>query len=217
MELVQGDKYTNSAVQHQVGQTTTILWEMQHTFPNTMGSEAALAEAVIMSAGWNDSLTVARAQSIAPSNVNYADVGRAARQAQARYAGQEDALALVRSFRNNAVHDDQRAQLQSELVLAHMDSLEYDEALQEAHSLEEMYSESAWAEWARRAIYELEHLLPGMVAPDFAVNTTTGEVLALEDLQGKHAVLEFYRPQTRYTKENWKDVMPSWKKQEVTS
>ncbi len=195
LELLQAGTYTEETARDQILQSSMILWGMQGTFANTMGSEAAATEAVIMAAGWHDSLAVAWALDIPPRYINYAEVGRIARQAQARLAGQEAALAMVREFQERAIDDDQRAQLQSELVLARLDSLEQEEALQEASSMAETYAGTPWGQWAERAIYEIEHLLPGMDAPAFAVRTATGDSLTLEILRGRHVILEFYRPQ----------------------
>ncbi len=195
LALVQGGQYQEDAVRKSVEQTTMIFWNMRSTFPNTMGSEVASAEAVIMLSGWNDSLALARAREIAPQNINYADVGRAARQAQARLAGQEAALQLVRDFQARAVNDDDRAQLHSELVLAHMDSLQHEAAIAEARALQAAYAGKPWARWAERAIYELENLMPGMAAPAFSVTTTTGAAVVLDSLRGRLVLLEFYQPQ----------------------
>lgn len=195
LALVQSGQYEEAGARERVEQTTMIFWNMRSTFPNTMGGEVAAAEAVIMAAGWNDSVAVARARDITPQNINYADVGRAARQAQARLAGQAAALQLVHEFQERALDDDQRAQLQSELVLAHMDSLQHDEALVEARALATTYAGTPWARWADRAIYELENLLPGMAAPAFAVRTFQGDSLALDALRGGLVLLEFYQPQ----------------------
>ena len=195
LALIQGGQYDENGVRNHVEQTTMIFWNMRSTFPNTMGGEVASAEAVIMLGGWNDSLALARAREISPQNINFADVGRAARQAQARIAGQEAALQLVRDFQARADEDEERAQLQSEIVLAHMDSLQHGEALAAAQELAATYPGSPWARWADRAVYELENLLPGMAAPAFAVRTATGDSLALESLRGRVVLLEFYRPQ----------------------
>ena len=195
LALVQSGEYAEGSARARVEQTTMIFWNMRSTFPGTMGGEVAAAEAVMMLSGWNDSLALARAYEITPKNINYADVGRAARQAQARLAGQEAALQLVRDFQERALDDKQRAQLHSEIVLAHMDSLEYDEALDEARALATTYAGASWARWADRAIYELENLLPGMAAPAFAVRTSEGDSVALGDLRGRLVLLEFYQPQ----------------------
>lgn len=195
LELLQTGSYTDETARAQILQSSIILWGMQTTFANTMGSEAAASEAVIMAAGWHDSLAVAWAHEIPPTYINYAGVGRIARQAQARLFGQEAALALVREFQERAIDDDQRAQLQSERVLARLDSLEQEEALQEATRMAETYAGTVWEQWAERAIYEIEYLMPGMDAPTFAIRTATGDSLTLPVLHGRHVILEFYRPQ----------------------
>jgi len=195
LELLRNDRYTHEAVGMHLEQAAAIFWNMRTMFPNTMGSEVAAAEAVMMLGGWNDSLALARASEISPDNLSYAGIGRVARQAQARLAGQDAALQQVRDFQARAVDDEQRAQLQSELVLAYMDSLQHDEALAAARVLRETYADTKWAAWGDRAIYELENLLPGMAAPSFTATTREGSAVVLDSLRGSLVLLEFYTPQ----------------------
>ncbi len=195
VELIRSGQYDERAVANRVAQTTMIFWDIRTTFPNTMGSEVASAEAVLMIGGWNDSLALAWAMEIDPHHPSYAEVGRMARQAQARLAGQAAALQLIGDFQARAVNDQQRAQLQSELVLAHLDSLQHDEALAAAHALTDTYPNTDWTDWAARAIYELENLLPGMMAPSFTATTNEGDTVVLDSLRGRLVLLEFYVPQ----------------------
>ncbi|MFB3130991.1 MAG: peroxiredoxin family protein [Rhodothermales bacterium] len=195
VELIRSGQYDERAVANRVAQTTMIFWDIRTTFPNTMGSEVASAEAVLMIGGWNDSLALAWAMEIDPQHLSYAEVGRIARQAQARLAGQAAALQLIGDFQARAVNDQQRAQLQSELVLAHLDSLQHDEALAAARALIDTYPNTDWTDWAARAIYELENLLPGMMAPSFTATTNEGETVVLDSLRGRLVLLEFYVPQ----------------------
>ena len=195
VELIRSGRYEERDVGIRIAQTAMIFWNMRTTFPNTMGSEVASAESVVMIGGWNDSLALVRAMGIPPQYPGYAVVGRAARQAQARLAGQEAALQLIRDFRDRAIDDEQRAQLQSELVLAHLDSLQHDEALAAARELARSYPNTEWVAWADRAIYEIENLLPGMTAPPFTVTTYAGDPVVLDSLRGRLVVLEFYMPQ----------------------
>ncbi len=195
IDLVQADGYNEGAVRQRVAQTTSILWELQNTFPGTMGSEIAMAEAVVMEVGWNDSLVVARARAVPPGNLQFGEVGRAARQAMARLEGHEAALAILDDFAQRAIRNEHRAQLAAELVQAHSDSSEFDAALAAAASMQQDHAGSSWAQWAERTAYGIEHLRPGMPAPDFAVRSAAGDSLRLADLRGKHVVLEFYRPE----------------------
>lgn len=195
LELVKTASYDEATARRLVQQTSMILWNMQSTFPGTMGSEAAAAEAVVMGTGWIDSLSVERARSVPPEFVNYAAVGRAARRALARLEGQAAALALLREFQKKAVREDDRAQLHSELVLAHIDSLEHDDAIAEANLLADTYPEIFWQQWTERAIYDIKILSPGKPAPALEVVTAAGDSLELSALRGRWVILEFYRPQ----------------------
>lgn len=194
IERVQADTVQASAMGENVQQTASILWSMENSYANTLGAAYARAEAVTLLAGWDDSLAVARAREIAPTNPRFVEVAQTARRAQARLDGQESALKLVRDFQARAQTNSQRAALQAEIVRAHVDSLEQDAALEAAQQLITNYPNSRWADWADRTTYEIENLMPGMPAPEFSVTTWNGARLDLADLQGRPVVLEFYQP-----------------------
>jgi len=195
VELVQSGAYEEEAVNARFSQTTTILWDLQQTFPNTMAGELAAAEAIVMGSGWNDSLVVARIRALPSSNARFTDAARSARHAQARLAGQSAALALLDEITERTESSIQRAEIASERVLAHIDSSQFDAALEVAQTMQEDFVETHWATWAERATYEIQNLLPGMEAPNFAVRDANGDSLSLQDLRGKHVILEFYQPE----------------------
>lgn len=195
VELVQSGAYEEEVVSARFSQTTTILWDLQQTFPNSLAGELAAAEAIVMGSGWNDSLAVARMRELSSSNARFTDAARSARHAQARLAGQSAALALLDEVTERAESSAQRAEITSERVLAYMDSSQFDAALAVAKSMQEEFVGTQWATWAERAAYEIRNLLPGMEAPNFAVRDASGDSLSLQDLRGKHVILEFYRPE----------------------
>ncbi len=177
-------------------QTANIMWNLRRTFPNTIGSEFAGAESISLLEGWDDSLAVAWAEEISPSNGRYATVGRTVRRATARLEGQESALSVLRNYRDRAIGAADRAELQAEIVRAHLDSLETEQAVAAARILREEYPDTPWADWAERAEYEANNLMPGMAAPDIMATTDSGESFSLENLKGNTVVLEFWAPQS---------------------
>lgn len=195
VELVQSQVYDEEEVRARVSQTTMILWNLQQTFPNSMGAELAVAESILMGTGWEDSVAVARMQQLSPSNGRYGDAARAARKAKARLSGQSAALALLNDLMERAETELQRAEIASERVLAHIDSMEFDAALSATETMQDDFEGTQWAIWAERAAYEVQNLLPGMEAPAFAVREANGDSLKLRDLRGRYVVLEFYRPE----------------------
>ena len=197
IERVQQQSVKTDSVGQNVEQTASILWNMPQSYPNTLGAAYARSEAVTLLAGWNDSLAVARAREVEPTNPRYLDAARTARRAQARLRGQSEALALVRDFQSRAIRGAQEAALQAEIVRAHIDSLEQDQALAAAQTLQRVFPNTEWADWAKRAAYEINNLLPGMPAPEFSVTTWDGEALDLGDLRGQPVILEFYQPSSQ--------------------
>lgn len=170
------------------------MWRLGDTYPGTLGGELAVAQAVVMLSGWNDSLALARAGAIEVGNPRYADVARAVRQARARREGQGAAIAALRRYRDQADDPEVQAAIQVELVRARLDSLEEDSARAAVAQLLAMEPGEPWASWAEQVSYEIENLMPGKPAPAFTLETMDGETIRLADLQGRPVVLEFFRP-----------------------
>ncbi|MFT4605307.1 MAG: peroxiredoxin [Rhodothermales bacterium] len=194
LNLVQTNPdYSEQDMGRLVGQTSSILWSLQQTFPGTFGSLVANAEAVVMIEGWNDSLAVARGREISLSHPSKLDIVRAVRRSVARLEGQDAAVTFVRSYINGEDREKDAALL-AEVVVAHMDSLEQVEAIQVARELQATYAETAWKDWAGSAIYEVQNLLPGMEAPAFSLIDVNGDVIDREAFVDQYYMLEFYTP-----------------------
>jgi len=193
-QRIGGADFQESAMAQSIRQTSSILWDMGRTYAGTYAGQLGMVESIGLLEGWNDSLVVERARTIEPTNPRFAEAARIARRTVARRAGQDSALAFVKSFRERARSDEQRAALQSVVVMAHMDSLNQEAARGAAERLQDEYPDSPWAQWAERAQYEIENLLSGMPAPDFAAQTVSGDSISLASLRGRPVVLEFYEP-----------------------
>lgn len=195
VELVQSEDYDDQNVLRQIVQTTMILWNLQQTFPNTMGSELASAEAIIIGEGWQDSVTVDRMRQLPGSNPRYSEAARSARRSESRLNGQTATLVFLDELSERADTELQRAEIASERVISHMDSMEFDLALVHAQMMQAKYIDLQWSTWAERTVYEIQNLLPGMDAPNFTVVDIKGNRIGLEDFSGKYVILEFYQPQ----------------------
>lgn len=193
-QRLQAEAYGPNAMVQSVRQTSSVLWELQNTFPGTYAGQLAAVESLSLLAGWNDSLVVTRARQIEPSNPRYVEAARIARRAAARLEGQAGALELLDDFEARAASEQQRAGVKATRIQTFIDSLQSEAALSAGQQLRNEHPDTRWAEWADRAIYEVENLLPGMTAPSFQVRTTSGESLSLNTLRGRPIVLEFYRP-----------------------
>jgi hypothetical protein len=177
-------------------QASNMLWQLKETFPGTLGAELAASESITMLEDWNDELVLERAATIAPATAGFLDVARSARRAETRRAGQQAGIRVLESFIDRAAGAplDLRAALDAEKVIAFMDSLQRDEALAAARTVGSSYPGTPWVEWAERAQYELDYLMPGMPAPEFIASTREGDSFDIESLRGKYVVLEFYAP-----------------------
>lgn len=193
---LQNAQFGREEMERSVSQTSTILWSIHRSYPNTLAADYAAVESIALVEGWDDSLAVARARGIEPGNPRYVEAARLARRAQARLNGQGAAVDLLNQFISEAETPEQRAALQAEVVRTRIDSVQRQEALAAARALKSQHAQSEWAAWADRAIYEIENLLPGQPAPGFTAQTVSGRTLALDSLRGRPIVLEFYRPES---------------------
>lgn len=191
---LKGRAYDANVTAQGIRQTSSVLWELQRTYPGTYAAELAMVEALSLLEGWNDSLVVSRVRSIAPTNPRYVEAAQVGRRAAARWKGQEAALTLLDSLEARATSREQRAGIQSVRVRAFIDSLQEDAAQRAAATLRSEHPGTQWAEWAERVQYEWRHLLPGTPAPPFSVRTLRGDSLSLADLRGRPIVLEFFEP-----------------------
>ena len=192
-ELIGAGDYTADMMERVITQTSTVLWNIQSTYPETIGGNLAKAESVIMMEGWNDSLVVARLREIAPSNASMVEVARAARRSIARLEGGAASLRYLTQLVDE-VPEGMRAGILAEAVVAYADSNAATEAVEAATELRRNYPDSPWAQWAIRATYDLENLQPGMEAPAFALVDRGGQSLTSSSLSGRFVILEFFDP-----------------------
>jgi len=192
--MLEKSGYSDADMKRLVMQSSTILWSLRDSYPNAIGTQIALVESVAMLGEWNDSLAVKRAGEIDVKNPNIARAVRAARRSVARLSGQDSSISFIRRYIDLVSDSNRQAELEAELVIAHTDSLESEEALEAALDLRRNHAGSKWAEWAATATYELENLMPGMSAPPFRVVSRNNRVLNLEHYKGRFLILEFYEP-----------------------
>lgn len=195
LELVQTEGYAPSEMEQVMTQTSTVMWSLQTPYPRTMGADLASVESIMMLEGWNDSLVVARMQEIPLDQANLIDAIRAARRSKARLEGQGAAVSLIQWYLDQMTDDEIKAALQAEIVVAYTDSLQQDLALAAALKIRRNWPESVWAQWASRAAYELENLMPGMEAPSFSVVSRDGKTIRSQDQGLRYRLIEFYDPQ----------------------
>lgn len=191
---LQAEAYQTNALVQSIRLTSSVLWSLQDNYSGTYASELAAVESLSLLDGWNDSLVVARVHQIEPSNPRFVEAVRIARKAEARVHGQKAALALLDTLEARVADNPKRAGVQAVRIQAFLDSAQTDAALSAAQRLRADYPDTQWAEWARRAEYEAENLMPGMVAPDLALRTVTGDSVSLHNLRGRPVVLEYFRP-----------------------
>jgi peroxiredoxin len=194
VEQLQTDAQDSNAMARRVRQTSSMLWNLQETFPGTYASDLAATESLSLLTGWNDSLVVERARSIEATNPRYVEAAQIARRAAARFQGQDAALTLLDDFEKRATTDARRAGVQAARVRMFIDSLQSEAALSAAEDLKNNYPNTNWANWADRATYEVKNLLPGKKAPSIRARTLAGDSLSLREFRGTPVVLEYFHP-----------------------
>ena len=194
VERLRAEAVDSNAISQGVRQTSSMLWSLQKTFPETYASQLGAAESLSLLAGWDDSLVVARAREVTPSSPRYVEVAQIAHRAAARLHGQSAALDLLDTFAAKAQDPAQHAGIQAVRIRMFIDSVEVDAALSAAHRLRNEYPDTKWADWAERVQYEINNLRRGMRAPDFEARTVDGDSISLLGFAGHPVVLEYFRP-----------------------
>lgn len=194
VERLRTEAVDSNVISQGVRQTSSMLWNLQETFPKTYASRLGAAESLSLLGGWDDSLVVARARKIEASNPRYVEVAQIARRAAGRLHGQRAALELLDTFAARARGPSQHAGIQAARIRLFIDSAEVDAALSAAHRLRNEYPDTKWADWAERVQYEIDNLRAGMRAPRFQARTVDGDSIALIGFAGHPIVLEYFRP-----------------------
>lgn len=190
---------TNEDYDNLVAQTTQMLWNLRETNTGTIAARLASVQSILLLEGWNDSLAVARTKLVDKDSDIFGALIGTARRAELRYGGSESSIELMNALREGMTNEDNLVILQSELVLALRDAGKSEEALEAARMLKMEYAtDTTWIEWADKAIYDLEILGPGMPAPGFNAIDVDGVAVNLDVFKGKHVVLEFYAPGSRF-------------------
>ncbi len=196
IEMLQAEQDADDGLERNIMRTASMLWNLQESFPGTVGSEIAAAESIVMIEGWDDALAIERGQRVEPDAPGFVDVARALRRAIARAEGQEAAVEYLNNQLQRVQRDETAAALRAELVQARVDSLQRDEALAAVEDLQASHPDSPWAQWGDRTLYQLDNLMPGDEAPGATVTLRDGQNLSLSDLHGSLVLLEFFAPQT---------------------
>lgn len=194
VERLRTEAVDSNAISQGVRQTSSMLWNLRTTFPETYASQLGAAESLSLLAGWDDSLVVARARQVEGANPRYVEVAQIARRAAARLHGQRAALDLLDTFAARAQGPAQRAGIQAARIRLFIDSTEAEAALSAAQRLRNEYPDTEWADWAERVQYEIDNLREGMRAPLFEARTVQGGTISLLGLAGHPVVLEYFRP-----------------------
>ena len=178
-------------------QAASVLWSLRQNYGGTLGAELAAVEAVALLAGLDDQRAVEYASAVEPGGAAYVPTSRVARKAIGLSAGVDSAAAFLNRRRAAAAEPVEAAAIQAELVQTYLEAERRDDALAAARTLRGDYPGTPFAEWAERAEYEAERLLPGLPAPAFTAESADGP-LTLSNFEGRHVILEFYEPGPGY-------------------
>lgn len=191
LEVSQNPDATLGEVSTLISQTSQIFWSMSDTYPGTMGTELARSEAIVMQEGWNDSLVVERAHLVGPDEAGYLSVVQALRRSVARVHGLQAALDTLEARGASEMSGERKDAIAAEQVLALMDSSLVDEARQRVRQLVEESTSEDWQSWSETVLYELEHLMPGMAAPNAPITDLSGRDLDLAFFFDVPTLIEF--------------------------
>ncbi len=178
-------------------QASNILWNLSDTYPETLGAALGRFESVVMLASWDDSLAVERLRRLPGDGPGVVAAVRAGWRATERVAGLDSALATIDHFILMNEDAGDRGALRAERVVALMDGGRIDSARVEAELLtgeSEANVPQEWRSWAEAALYEIDNLLPGHIAPSFAAVARNGVRFDIANHDSELMLLEFYSP-----------------------
>ncbi|NNE34379.1 MAG: redoxin domain-containing protein [Rhodothermales bacterium] len=200
-DLVSSGRATGDAIQTTILQSAGMMWDMSSIYPNTIGADLAAVESLMMLGSLEttktDSIVVSRTRTLSPTNPGYVDAGRVAWRSTARTSGLDDAVELLEVMREAVEGSRKKAALQSEIVLAYQDSLQYDNARDASNRILAAYNDTEWGKWAESAIYELDNLRPGQRAPRIDATSRDGRRVQLSRIETPWVVVEFYEPRNQ--------------------
>ena len=193
-DLSASETATLSDLRASILQGAEILWSLTESYPGTIGAELGRVEAIAMLEGWADSLVVERAGYIGADDAGYTSSLQALRRSTARLFGVQAAVdSLNRRLGETSDRDIQDA-IQAEIVLTYLDSLQVGEARDAAEQLAARTRSETWESWATSAIFEMDNLMPGMVAPNASFTDLAGRDLNLNFFFDTTVLLEFIDP-----------------------
>ena len=174
-----------------------VLWSIRETFSGTMAADVAAAKAVVMLDGWNDSLLVVRLRELDPTAPGFVEGVQAGGRAQTRLEGVESGVALLEEMLAMVEEDDDRAAIQREIAQAYLDVRRREDAVAAIQAVKSEHEGTDWEEWADRALYEANNLMPGDPAPHFSLSAVDGTQVDLDSLRGGTIVVDFWSPRDR--------------------
>ncbi|MBL7978703.1 MAG: TlpA family protein disulfide reductase [Bacteroidetes Order II. Incertae sedis bacterium] len=208
IDALSNNENNTSTLKNVVLLTSNLMWDLDKSFgAQSVGAQLGKMEAITMLVGWDDSLAVARAQTIPPDFPGYVEMVRTLRRALVRELGQEKGLAAFRTYVDKLPDLQKKAPLFAELIVARIDSLQTKEALAAIAEMERTYPDGRWNTFLQNATYEVKNLLPGLRAPAFSLKANNGQTYTLDGLKGKYVVLEFWSPRDSVYPKQLPEVM----------
>lgn len=192
---LQGEVDATPVMREQALLTGRMLWQLHEQYPETVGGQIAAADAISMVSGWSDSLAIQWTNTLPADHPNIHLAARPARRALMRSGGAEAALRFLDSLAAEATVAERKAALRAEAAQMLVEQERIDEAREVVDELQSDYADTPWGDWAERALYEMEHLMPGMEAPEANFTLGDGTSLRLDQLEGAPLVVGFLSPQ----------------------
>jgi hypothetical protein len=172
-----------------------IYWQVYEEHAGTLGAELAGNASIALASGWNDSLMIARSETLLENEKSLRSSGRSVlMDYHAEESGLDETLSFLNRLERLVDSEQQRMGIQIDRIELLYDSSRTREANAELDRFRDQYADNRSAmDWADNISFDLEFLAPGAEFPEFGFQNIFGDSVSSESLRGRPFLLEITR------------------------
>lgn len=173
-----------------VRQWSDLYWSFREAYPGTFAAEQASQNSIDMLVGVDEDLLWTRLNSLGDSNTDFATKLSIGAELSLLGKGLDPALEYIETLKRSTKDANLKVSADMRRIELILISGDEDRALAELSTFRRKQANSDYDSWAEALQYELTHLVPGKLLPDFTLKTETDSITTAS-LRGKPYMIEF--------------------------